>query len=335
MTQHLFFQDPLLFATVLLALGAAWWFFRSRGDSFAYGPFSFVQSLPPTFRVRLARYLWVCSVAALALLSVALARPRASREHTRVKTQAVDIVIALDVSGSMRAEDFSAGGVRINRLAAAKKVVREFVQSRSSDRISLLAFAGKAYTVSPLTTDRGWVIQQLERMEIGTVKEDGTAVGSAIATSLNRLKNSTAKTKLIILLTDGRSNAGSVDPLKAADMAKAFGVKVYTVGAGTKGIAPYPAQDIFGRKVYQQIQADLDEDSLRAIAEKSGALYFYAGDLAKLREVYAEIDRLETTPIEEEGYAEYQEWFGVCAIAALVLLVVESVLAATYARVIP
>jgi Ca-activated chloride channel family protein len=330
-----FLQDPWWLLLMLCAVVAAWVSKTALRDAFGHGCGFLLAAVRPTVRVRFARLLWAATICAMILLAFAAARPRASREHTRVKTQAVDIVMALDVSGSMRAEDFTAGAQRINRLAAAKKVVEEFVKARASDRISLLAFAGKAYSVSPLTTDRGWVIDQLRRMEIGIVKEDGTAVGSAIATALNRLKNATAKTKLIILLTDGRNNTGSIAPEKAADIAKSMGVKIYTVGAGTKGLAPYPVEDVFGRKMYQQIQADLDEKSLSAIAQTTGGMYFYAGDMQRLRDVYAQIDKLETTPIEEEGYAEYRELFVWFALAALVLLMIESVLAATYLRVVP
>jgi Ca-activated chloride channel family protein len=268
MKTELFFQDPWVGLVAVTAVVVAWWLRSRRRDAFGHGHGALLTAVMPTLRVRAARTIFLLTVFAIVFLSLALMRPRASREHTKAKTQAVDIVIALDVSGSMRAEDFTAGASRINRLAAAKKVVEEFVKARASDRISLLAFAGKAYTVSPLTTDRGWVIDQLRRMDIGIVREDGTAVGSAIATAVNRLKNSTAKTKLVILLTDGRNNLGSVSPQKAAEIAKEMGVKVYTVGAGTKGMAPYPVQDVFGRRGYQQIPADLDEESLRPLPRK-------------------------------------------------------------------
>jgi len=334
MKTTLFFQDPWFALTAIFAIAAALWLRSRKRDAFGHGCGLFFAVVPKTLKTRAAKGLWVLTALAMLCLSVALARPRASREHTKVKTQAIDIVVALDVSGSMRAEDFTAGATRINRLAAAKKVVEEFVEKRASDRISLLSFAGKAYTVSPLTTDRGWVISQLRRMEVGIVREDGTAVGSAIATALNRLKNSSAKTKLIVLLTDGRNNTGSIAPEKAAELAKAMGVKIYTVGAGSKGPAPYPVQ-VFGRRVYQQIEADLDEASLKSIAETTGGLYFYAGDLSRLRAVYAQIDKLETTPIEEEGYAEYRELFVWAAVAALVLLLLESILGATILRVLP
>ena len=204
--------------------------------------------------------------------------------------EGVDIVLAVDVSGSMLAEDFTLGNARANRLAVVKSVVRDFVASRPVDRIGLVLFGARAYTQCPLTLDHGWLLQNLERAEVGMI-EDGTAIGAGLATAVNRLRASTAKSKLVVLLTDGQQNAGRTTPQTAAEAAAALGIKVYTVGAGTRGMAPFPATDLFGNKVYRPMQVDVDEDTLKKVATATGGRYFRATDTQSLRDIYAEIDR--------------------------------------------
>lgn len=273
-------------------------------------------------------------MAAILLCIVALAGPRFVKKETLHKTEGIDIMLALDASGSMAAEDFVINNQRMNRLAIIKRVVKEFISQRASDRIGIVAFGGVAYTVCPLTTDYPWLEQNLDRVELGLI-EDGTAIGSAISSSLLRLKTSEAKTKIMILLTDGMNNAGKIDPIKASEAAKTTGVKIYTIGAGSKGYVPFPAQDFFGRKVYQNVRIDLDEDMLTKVAENTGGKYFRATNTESLREIYKEIDTLEKTKIEETGYFEYTELFDKVLLLALIVILIELVLTNTVLMRIP
>lgn len=283
------------------------------------------------------RFFWLPEViryAVIILFIIALAGPRLVKKETLHKTEGIDIVLALDASGSMAAEDFTINNERMNRLAIIKKVVKEFIEHRHSDRIGIVAFGGAAYTVCPLTTDYAWLNQNLDRIDLGLI-EDGTAIGSAISSSVLRLKSSEAKSKIIILLTDGMNNAGKIDPLKAAQIAQTKGIKIYTIGAGSKGYVPFPAQDFFGRKVYQNVLIDLDEETLNKIAQMTGGQYFRATDTESLRKIYDEIDRLEKTKIEETGYLEYEELFDKILLLGLLFLLVELVLKNTVLMRIP
>ena len=272
--------------------------------------------------------------AALVCLIVALARPQLGKAATRVFTEGIDIMLAVDVSGSMLAEDFTVDGQRANRLEATKSVVGEFLRNRGGDRVGLVLFGARPYTQCPLTLDHGWLKQNLERAEVGMI-EDGTAVGSALATALERLEASEAKSKIVILLTDGQSNAGRVPPLVAAETAKTLGYRVYTIGAGTRGMAPYPSTDPFGNKVYVPMPVDVDEDTLQKIATTTGGRYYRATDTESLKGIYAEIDQLEKTEQEGLQYLEYYELYIWLAIPALLLLGGEAVLANTWLRVLP
>jgi Ca-activated chloride channel family protein len=255
-------------------------------------------------------------------------------QESKIESEGIDIVLAIDTSTSMLAEDFELGGKRENRLEVVKEVVREFITQRNSDRIGIVAFASRAYTVSPLTLDYGWLMQSLERVKIGMI-EDGTAIGSGLSSALNRLKDTTAKGKVVILLTDGRNTAGRISPITAAEDAAALDIKAYTIGAGTKGLAPYPAQDLFGNKVYRQVSIEIDEQILRKIAENTGAQYFRATDTESLKAIYESIDTLEKTTIEETGYREYKELFHLFLIPGLVLLLLEIVLKKSLLRSLP
>ena len=278
--------------------------------------------------------LGVLRAVALGLVALALARPQAGSAATKLHREGVDVVLAVDVSGSMLAEDFQLAGGRANRLAAVKEVVKEFVAARPEDRIGLVVFAARPYTQSPLTLDHGWLLQNLARAEIGMI-EDGTAVGSALATAVNRLRASTAKSKFVVLLTDGQSNAGRITPQTAADAAKALGIKVYTVGAGSRGLAPFPTQDLFGGTVYRPVQVDIDEETLKKVAATTGARYFRATDTASLRDVYAEIDRSEKTPYEAPQYLDYRELYPWLLWPALACLLLEMGLGETVLRKLP
>ena len=271
---------------------------------------------------------------ALGLIVVALARPQLGSAQTRIHREGVDVVLAVDVSGSMLAEDFTLGSTRASRVDVVKSVVKEFVAARPEDRIGLILFAARPYTQCPLTLDHGWLLQNLDRAKVGMI-EDGTAIGSALATAVNRLRPSTAKGKFIVLLTDGENNAGTITPQTAADAAAALGIKVYTVGAGTRGLAPYPTQDFFGNKVYRPMQVDVDEPMLKKIAMTTNGRYFRATDTASLRDVYSEIDRSEKTAFEAPEFLDYRELYPWLAWPALALVLVDVGLAETVLRKLP
>ncbi len=275
----------------------------------------------------------VLRVAGILLLAVALARPQAGEQETEIASEGVDIMLCLDASGSMQALDFHVGGKRVDRLAVVRKVVREFIEKRPNDRIGMVVFGAEAYTQCPLTMDHGLLLQLVDRVEIG-MAGDATAIGDALATSVKRLKDVPGENKVVVLLTDGRSNAGKIPPLTAAEIARAHGCKVYTIGVGVEGKSPFLVQTLFGRDyVYQEV--DLDEPTLREIARVTGGEYFRAADTADLERVYDEIDRLERTEVQVKVYTEYDELFHWFAIPALLLLLAEFVLVNTRFRKIP
>ena len=278
------------------------------------------RAVAPSHRGALATAL---RAGALGLLVVALARPQQGLGSTDVEASGIDIVLAIDVSGSMAALDFQTDGKSTSRLDAVKKVVEDFVADRPSDRLGLVAFAGRPYLVSPLTLDHDWLSSGLERLRIGLV-EDGTAIGSGIASSVNRLRDRNAKSRVVILLTDGVNNAGKVSPLTAADAARALGVRVYTIAAGKRGEAPMPVTDRFGRQRIVMTPVDVDEDTLRRVAETTGAQFFRATDTDSLRRIYEEIDRLEKTDETMQHFEEYRDLFPWAILGALALLGLEA-----------
>lgn len=329
------FKNPWILYTIPLVLALVYFIkSRQRDVSFRFPSKTLLTLLGASWKVRFRFVPQMIRYVVLALFLLALAGPRSVLEETVYKTEGIDIVLAIDSSGSMAAEDFIVGGKRVNRLAIVKDVVKEFIEKRENDQIGLVAFAGLAYTVCPLTTDYSWLERNLERVELGLIR-DGTAVGSAIASSIARLKTSKAKSKVIILLTDGNNNAGKIDPLTAARAAKTYGVKIYTIGAGTKGRVPYPTRDFFGRKVYQNVIIELDEETLQEVSDITGGKYFRASGTKALREIYKEIDALERTEIEKIGYFEYHELFDQVLLAALLLLVIELVLSRTLLLKVP
>ena len=322
----------LLFIPAFLIL-----FYARKNDkggaiSFSWG--GLFQGLRETFKLKLTRNILFLRLAGLILIILALSRPLSPAADSKIESEGIDIVLALDCSTSMLAEDFKLAGVRRNRLDVVKDVVKDFVKARHRDRIGIIAFAARAYTVCPLTLDYGWLLENLSRVRTGLI-EDGTAIGSGLASSLNRLKDSDTKSKVVILLTDGRNNTGDISPSTAAEAAMALKIKVYTIGAGTKGLAPYPVKDFFGNTVYQSIEIDIDEDTLKGIADKTRGRYFRATDTESLREIYKEIERMEKTKIEEKGYLEYNELFPYFLIPGAVLLLLEIILNNTVFRRIP
>lgn len=321
---------------LLLALAAVVWARRRSGrrGAFLYSSVNLVKSIVGLQRggvgQALDRLRWV----SLALFVAALARPQLAEGEAKVKSSGVDIVVALDLSGSMAAEDFQLNGRDVNRLVIAKDVIGKFVEKRSSDRIGLVVFAGGAYVAAPLTLDHDYLLENLERVDLGLI-EDGTAIGSGISAALNRLKDLQAKSKLIILMTDGQNNAGKVPPKTAAEAAKALEVRVYTIGVGTKGMARIPYTDPFGRKQYATQQVDIDEDTLKDVASTTGGKYFRAENTEGLIRIYDEIDQLEKTEVEVKRYQHYTELFPWLILAGLVFLLVETILAHTVWRRLP
>ena len=285
-------------------------------------------------RSRAGAFLAALSYLALASFIVALARPQLGSEITRVQASGVDIMLLLDVSRSMLSEDFSIGSSRASRIEVVKKVTEQFIRKRPNDRMGIIAFAGRPYLVSPLTLDHDWLIQNLDRTRIGLV-EDGTAIGSAIASGANRLKDKEAKTKLIVLLTDGDNNAGKVMPLTAAEAAKALGIRIYTIGAGTKGEAPFPFTDPFGRTVYRNVPVDFKEDTIRDIAKIANGIAYLATDTKSLEKIFGEIDKLEKSKVEVEKIAQYRDLFPWFLIAGLACLGAEILLSQTLWRRLP
>ena len=276
-----------------------------------------VVRAPKTVRYWLRHLPFALRLAALALLIVALARPQDVERLSRTNTEGIDIMLAIDVSGSMLARDF-----RPDRITAAKEVAGSFIADRYGDRIGLVAFAGEAFTQSPLTTDQGTLQTLLARIRSGLI-EDGTAIGNGLATAINRLRE--AKSKVIILLTDGVNNRGEIAPQTAAEIAKAQGIRVYTIGVGTEGMAPYPAVDIYGTPTGGTVMAkvEIDEKTLRSIAEQTGGQYFRATDKAKLKAIYDQINQLEKSKVEVTEHVTYHEQFLLWALAGLGLLVLE------------
>ena len=271
---------------------------------------------------------------ALISLIVAMARPQEGKTITRTQASGVDIMLVIDVSRSMLAEDFTIGGQRANRLEAVKQVTETFIRERPNDRIGIVAFAGRPYLVSPLTLDHDWLRRNLERTRIGLV-EDGTAIGSALAAASNRLKDKESKSKLVVLLTDGDNNMGRVSPATAAEAAQALGIKVYTIGSGSRGNAPYPVGDAFGRTVYRQIPVEFDEEILKQIAATTGGSYFRATDTQSLQRIFDEIDELEKSEVEIQKVEQYKDLFPWFVLVGAVLLAAETVLGQTLWRRLP
>ncbi|QWR78870.1 VWA domain-containing protein [Candidatus Magnetomonas plexicatena] len=299
-----------------------------------FSTFTLLADITPTFKTLAVKYIVILRIIAVILFVMALARPQNRLDMTTVETKGIDIALAVDLSTSMFAEDFSIKGKRQNRLDAVKAVVQDFIKNRSGDRIAMVAFAARPYTASPLTTDYNYLLENLDRLKIGML-EDGTAIGNALAAAVNRVKDTKSLSKVVILLTDGINNTGTISPMMAAEAARALSIKVYTIGAGSKGPVPYPMKDPFGNTVYQNIQSDVDDATLTAIATLTGGLYFRATDFASLKKIYAEIDKLEKTSFEEKRFFEYKEYFHFFLIPALILLLFEILLKNTFLRTMP
>ena len=325
------FAYPWMLWALLLIPLLAFWYWRRRRHMFTELTFSSLQPFdhtPRSLRERLRDVPIALRLVALALFIVALARPQAVSSRENVSTEGIDIVLLLDISGSMLAEDFSP-----NRLVAAKQVADEFVDGRINDRIGLVIFSAESFTQCPLTTDYPVLKSLLKEVKNGMIA-DGTAIGLAIANGVNRLKDSKAKSKVMILLTDGVNNRGEIDPITAAKIAATYNLRVYTVGVGAQGEAPYPVETPFGIQ-RRLIPVDLDEKTLTAVAEMTGGKYYRATDNRKLKAIYREIDQLERSKIEVTAYKRYTELFYNWLAAGLLALLIEVLLGGTVLRKIP
>ena len=277
----------------------------------------------PPWRYILRHVLFAVRLACVALIIVVIARPQSTDSWEEQKTEGIDIAIALDISGSMLAEDF-----RPNRIEAAKNIGMEFVSSRPDDNIGLVVFAGESYTQCPLTIDHAVLLNLFGSIKSGLI-DDGTAIGLGLATAVNRLRDSKAVSKVIILLTDGENNMGSISPTTAAEFAKEFGIRVYTIGIGKNGKAPYPFKTAFGTTVYQDIDVKIDEESLTQIAEMTDGKYFRATDNESLRNIYAEIDKMEKTQLDVKSFSKPREEYMPILVWAFILLLIEQILGLT------
>jgi Ca-activated chloride channel homolog len=325
------------FLLLLLLLPALAWLKGRRGrpPAFLYSSVQLVRAVLNVSRSRSGAFLAALRWLALALLILALAQPRLTRSQTQVRASGVDIAVAFDLSGSMASEDFEVGHGRVSRVEMARSVLKKFIEKRPNDRIGLVAFASQAYIAAPLTLDHDFLLQQLKRLELGTIDPNRTAIGSALSTAVNRLRELKSKSKIVILMTDGQSNAGKVAPLTVAEAARALGVKVYTIGVGMQGKAPMP---VFfgGRKVgYQWQPVDIDEDTLKKISEMTGANYYRADNAEKFQNIYTEIDKLEKSEAEIKKFTEFRELFPWLLSPGLALVLFELVLRHTLLRRLP
>jgi len=302
-----------------------WWRRKKLTVTLQFSSLQIFKNIPQTLRERLRHVPLALRLLAIAIFIVALARPQSISDKQNISTEGIDIVLELDLSGSMLAEDFNP-----NRIEAAKQVASEFIDGRTNDRIGLVVFSAESFTQCPLTTDYPVLKNLLREVKNGMIA-DGTAIGLAIANGVNRLKDSKAKSKVMILLTDGVNNRGEIDPITAARIAATYGIRIYTVGVGAQGEAPYPVQTQFGIR-RQLIPVDLDEKGLTQVAEMTGGKYYRATDNRKLKAIYKEIDQLERTKIEVTAYKRYSELYGGWLLAGLLAVLVEVGLSVTVLR---
>lgn len=329
------FGSPWWLAGIAALPLLAWLRGRSGAPSaFLYSSVGLVKGITQLSQSRAGRILVNLRWLALALFFAGMARPQIGLGTAPIKASGIDIVVGFDLSGSMAAEDFESRGRRVNRVQIAKEVLGQFIDARPNDRIGLVAFARNAYIAAPLTLDHDFLRSNLDRIDLGQI-EDGTAIGSALTAAVNRLRHLKSKSRIVILMTDGQDNASKVPPLTAAEAAQAVGVKVYAIGVGTHGTAPVPTQNAFGQKVYVQQTVDIDEDTLRKIAQRTGGKYYRADSAATLKGIYAEIDQLEKSEVEMKKYRYFEELFPWFTVPGLVLLVLELVLANTVWRKLP
>ncbi len=330
MGEYIFAYPQYLWLLLLVPVMVIWYILKhkNRHPAMQVPGLQWTAKAPVTFRHYLQHLLFAFRMLVIAFLVIVLARPQSHDQWEEVITEGIDIMISLDISTSMLAEDF-----KPNRMEAAKDIATEFISGRRNDRIGLVIFSGESFTQCPLTADHAVLINLLREVEIGMI-EDGTAIGMGIATAVNRLRNSESQSKIIILLTDGVNNRGAIDPITAANIAETFDIRVYTVGVGSRGPAPYPVQTPRGVQ-YQNIEADIDEDVLREIAEITGGSYFRAEDENKLLEIYSEIEQLERSMIDVRQFSASREEYRAFALMAGLLLLAEWLARVLWLRNLP
>jgi Ca-activated chloride channel homolog len=329
-----FLQPEWFWLLTLLPIVMLWRGRRGPIAAIEYSDVSLAREVARGSRSRIGRLVWLLPILAGALMIVGLARPQRAHSRTEVSANGIDIVLGLDVSGSMQALDFLVDHQRVNRIEVVKSVVSKFIDERSDDRIGLIAFAGAPYLVSPITLDHDWLQQNLERVTIGA-GDDGTAIGSAIAAGVNRLRLTPAKSKVIILLTDGINNTGKISPLAAAEAAKAMSVKIYTIGVGVRGYAPIPVRDAAGNTRLVTMKVDVDEKTLQAVAQETGGKFYRATDTDSLQKIYEEINRFEKTAQTVQKFERTEELYPLALIPALAMLGLSLTLQQTRLRRLP
>jgi len=325
------FNNPEYLWLLLILIPLVLWYIFKQFKSDASMQISTTEpfsKMPKSRKHYLFHLLFLLRMLVVILLILVIARPQLSNHFQTETTEGIDIMLSLDISGTMLAED-----LRPNRLEAAKNVATEFVSSRPNDNIGLVVFAGESFTQCPLTNDHAVLVNLFQGVQYGMI-EDGTAIGLGLANAVSRIKDSQAKSKVIILLTDGSNNAGDVAPLTAAEIAQSFGIRVYTIGVGTRGVAPYPVQTPVGIR-YQDLPVDIDEDMLREVASLTGGQYFRATDTNNLKSIYQEIDQLEKTKLSVRQYSKKNEVYLPFLLAAFFLLLAELVLRHTFLRRLP
>jgi Ca-activated chloride channel family protein len=327
------------FLLLLLLLPVLAWLKGKRGKppAFVYSSVQLVRGILNVTRTRSGAFLMAMRWLTLACCIIALAQPRRTKSETKVTASGVDIVVAIDMSGSMMSKDFEINRQPADRLSMAKEVLKGFISKRPNDRIGLVAFATQAYIAAPLTLDHDFLLQNLERLEIGTIDQSQTAIGSGLSTAINRLRDLKSKSKIVILMTDGENNAGKVPPLTVAEAAQTLGIKVYTIGVGTRGLAPTPVgRDPFtGQLIYQPRPVDLNEEPLQQIAKMTNGKYYRADNAEKFRQIYSEIDKLERTEADVKKFAHHEELFALAMSPGLALLLLEILLRNTIWRRLP
>ncbi|MEA3159461.1 MAG: Ca-activated chloride channel [Gammaproteobacteria bacterium] len=329
-----FLQPEWFWLLALLPIVMLWRGRRGPIAAIEYSDVSLAREVARGTRSRIGRLVWLLPILAGALMIVGLARPQRAHSRTEVSANGIDIVLGLDVSGSMQALDFLIDRQRVNRIEVVKSVVSKFIDERPDDRIGLIAFAGAPYLVSPITLDHDWLQQNLERVSVGAA-EDGTAIGSAIAAGVNRLRLTPAKSKVLILLTDGVNNTGKISPLAAAEAARAMGVKIYTIGVGVRGYAPIPVRDAAGNTQVIRAKVDVDEKTLQAVAQETGGKFYRATDTDSLQKIYEEINLFEKTAQTVQKFERTEELYPWVLIPSLAMLGLSLTLQQTRLRRLP
>ena len=328
---HFAYPNRLWLIPIILGGLAVWYFFKLRNfnATLKVGSLSDFGPRRITLRTVMAMLPPVLNFLTIALLIMAIARPQTITADEKIDKEGIDVILSMDISGSMQACDF-----KPNRLEASKNVACEFIQARENDRIGIVLFSSESFTQCPLTADKPTLINMMQQVRNGII-QDGTAIGLGLANAVARLKDSEAKSKVIILLTDGCNNAGEIDPITAAELAASVGIRVYTIGVGTNGTAPFPVQDMFGRTVYQQMEVEIDEHTLKQISKITDGKYFRATNNETLKNVYQQIDKLEKTKMESMTISHSTEHFHILLTGALILMFLNILIRLTVGRVLP